>query len=127
MEDQAMSTTALGFLRVKAVALAVNDLKRAEQFYGQTLGLALTVENGVTMGYAFGGCILLLKPAADWYAKPTAEPNPRITVEVNDAYVTESELKNRGVTISDPVKIYDKVHPVGSFLDSEGNKIWFCS
>ena len=28
--------------------------------------------------------------------------------------------------ISDPVQAYDEFY-VGSFLDSEGNKLWFCS
>jgi hypothetical protein len=31
------------------------------------------------------------------------------------------------VPISDPVDVYDGNHLVGSFTDSEGNKIWFCS
>jgi hypothetical protein len=35
-------------------------------------------------------------------------------------------LKELGVTVSDPVTFYDGT-PIGAFLDSEGNKIWFCS
>lgn len=40
----------------------------------------------------------------------------------------ERELAARGVTISDAVQRYED-HPywVGAFLDSEGNKLWFCS
>ena len=34
----------LGFLRLKVVALAVNDLARAERFYGETLGLPPATE-----------------------------------------------------------------------------------
>jgi hypothetical protein len=30
------------------------------------------------------------------------------------------------ITISDPAEAYDDFY-VGSFLDSEGNKLWFCS
>ena len=52
--------------------------------------------------------------------------NARITVEVKDAYATEKALLERGVTISDPVAVYG-TNPVGAFLDSEGNKLWFCS
>jgi hypothetical protein len=33
---------------------------------------------------------------------------------------------NCGVTISDPVNLFDEFY-VGGFLDSEGNKLWFCS
>src|SRR5271163_4255279 len=29
--------------------------------------------------------------------------------------------------ISDPVKLYEDRFWVGGFLDSEGNKLWFCS
>jgi hypothetical protein len=35
-------------------------------------------------------------------------------------------LRARGVVIADPVQVYDEFY-VGSFLDSEGNKLWFCS
>jgi len=52
--------------------------------------------------------------------------NARITLEVEDARETEQALKSAGVTISDPIAVYDG-HPVGAFLDSEGNKLWFCS
>jgi hypothetical protein len=50
-----------------------------------------------------------------------------ITLEVEDARETEKRLKERGVTISDPVKLYEEKFWVGGFLDSEGNKIWFSS
>ena len=30
------------------------------------------------------------------------------------------------VVVSDPVQVYDDFY-VGSFLDSEGNKLWICS
>jgi hypothetical protein len=73
-----------------------------------------------------GNVILLLKPREEWYGKPTDELNARITVEVNDAYATEKALRDRGVTISDPVAVYGD-NPIGAFLDSEGNKLWFCS
>jgi len=47
---------------------------------------------------------------------------------VADAPQMERELAARGVTISDAVQRYED-HPywVGAFLDSEGNKLWFCS
>ena len=57
----------------------------------------------------------------------TEAPNPRVTIETENARETEKGLRARGVVISDPVQVYDEVHYVGSFLDSEGNKLWFCS
>jgi predicted enzyme related to lactoylglutathione lyase len=45
---------------------------------------------------------------------------------VNDARSLAKTLKESGVTISDEVEP-TKTGFVGSFLDSEGNKLWFCS
>jgi len=78
------------------------------------------------MAFMIGNVILLLKPVEEWYGRPTEELNARITLEVKDSYATEKALRERGVTISDPVAVYDG-NPIGSFLDSEGNKLWFCS
>ena len=64
---------------------------------------------------------------ANWDVPPTEVPNPRVTIETENARETEKGLRARGVVISDPVQVYDQNHYVGSFLDSEGNKLWFCS
>lgn len=119
----------LGFQHLKVVALAVNDLARAERFYRDTLGFAPAMEGGQQIGLALGDIAILLKPVTDgWYARPSAELNPRLTVAVEHALQTEKELVARGVTISDPVRQYPPENfYIGAFLDSEGNKIWFCS
>ncbi|MBI2567770.1 MAG: VOC family protein [Candidatus Schekmanbacteria bacterium] len=121
--------SALGFQQLKVVALAVADVDRARRFYGETLELPPAFEGGRQVGYALGDAIVMLKPVGDgWYGQPSAELNPRITVSTADARQTERELLARGVTISDPVQVYtDDGASVGGFLDSEGNKIWFCS
>jgi predicted enzyme related to lactoylglutathione lyase len=116
----------LEFVQVKAVALAVTDADRAMQFYGETLGLPRESVRGLERAFMIGNVVLLLKTQEEWYGKPTAELNARITLEVKDAHAMEKALRERGVTISDPVQVYDK-NPVGAFLDSEGNKLWFCS
>lgn len=121
-----MSTSPIGLLRIKVAALAVNDVDRANRFYEKTLGLAPVIEDGQQIGFQLENTILMLKPLADWYGRPTAELNARITLEVTNARSTEQSLKALGVVISDPVQDYDGF-PVGSFLDSEGNKLWFCS
>ncbi len=115
---------AIGFLQVRAVSLAVTDLGRARLFYGETLGLEPA--DGVEGAFVLGEVIILLKPVTEWYGKPSSELNARITLRVRDSYGAEKALAAKGVTISDPVQVYD-VNPVGSFLDSEGNKLWFCS
>ena len=116
----------LGFIRVKGIALAVADLDRANRFYGQTLALPPDTIRNMKSAYLIGDAIVMLKSQQEWYGKPTAELNPRITVETQDAFATELALKKRGVNVSDPVTLYDGT-PIGAFLDSEGNKLWFCS
>ena len=120
-----MTAKPLQFHRVRVVAVSVLDSDRANKFYAETLGLPPAYEEKEQVGYLVGETILMLK--ADWDQPPVQNPNPRITVETDDARETEKALRSRGVVISDPVEIYDRTHAVGSFLDTEGNKIWFCS
>ena len=115
----------LGFQRVKVIALAVTDKKRADEFYKKTLELSPAFEGSVQVGYFLGQTILMLKD--NWYAQPTDKLNPRITIAADHAPTTEAALRERGVIIADPVQAYDDGFYVGSFLDSEGNKLWYCS
>ena len=117
-------TPPLGFQRLKVVALAVNDLPRAQRFYSETLGLPPAYEGDEPVGYLLGQTIFMLK--SNWYAPPTQQPNPRITIAVDDARQTQQALESRDVTIADAVALFDDFY-VGSFLDSESNKLWFCS
>lgn len=116
--------TAVAFNGVKVVAIPVIDEVRAKHFYGDTLGLPVAIEAGEPYGYKVGETVLMLKD--HWYAKPSAEPSPRITLIVDDARATEAQLKQRGVEIADPPES-DGDGYFASFLDSEGNKLWFCS
>src|SRR5580692_6019219 len=120
-----MSAKSLLFHRVIVVAVSVLDSERANRFYAETLGLPPAYEEKEQVGYLVGETILMLKPDSE--QPPVQTPNPRITLETDDARETEKALRSRGVVISDPVEIYDRTHAVGSFLDTEGNKIWFCS
>ena len=127
--ESVMSTKApneMEFVQVKAVALAVSNAERAKRFYGETLGLPSDNIRHMDMAFMIGGVFLLLKPQEEWYGKPSEELNARITLEVKDAHATEKALLARGVRITDPVKVYGD-NPIGAFLDSEGNKLWFCS
>ena len=119
----------LGIQKLKVIALAVVDLPRAKHFYGETLGLPPAFEGVHQVGYTLGNVIVMLKPVADgWYARPSDQLNPRITLATDHAPDTERELAARGVTIANSAQAYPaEGFYVGSFLDSEGNKIWFCS
>jgi len=119
-----MPDSPLGFQRIKVIALSVTDLERADRFYHQVLELPPAFEGEEQVGWLLGTTILMLK--SNWYAPPSPQLNPRITIATDDARQTELALKARGVIIADPVTLYDEFY-VGSFLDSEGNKLWFCS
>ncbi len=119
-----MTNQRMNFVRVKVIALAVADFERAMRFYGETLGLPDAFEGGRQVGSQLGDVVLMFK--TDWYGRPTDSPNPRVTIETEDARATEVALRERGVTIADPVERFDD-YLVGSCLDSEGNKLWFCS
>ncbi|MBS1159775.1 MAG: glyoxalase [Proteobacteria bacterium] len=113
----------LGIQRVKVVALSVIDLARADRFYHQQLGLEPAFEGTERVGWWLDQVILMLKP--EW-ATPTEQPNPRLTLATEHAPATQQALRARGIRIADEVQVYGDFY-VGSFLDSEGNKLWFCS
>lgn len=119
----------LGIQGLKVVALAAQDLERARRFYGETLGLPPAFEGARQVGFSLGNVIVMLKSADDgWCALPTDQLNPRITLATDHAPDTERALRARGVAIANPVQPYPaEGFYVGSFLDSEGNRIWFCS
>jgi catechol 2,3-dioxygenase-like lactoylglutathione lyase family enzyme len=119
-----MTTPSMNFLHVKGIALAVTNLERAIHFYTDTLSLPPAFEEGKQVGNKLGDTVLLFK--TDWYARPSDALNPRVTLETTDAIGTEATLRGKGVTIADAVRPYGEAQ-IGSFLDSEGNKLWFCS
>ena len=119
------SSSSLGFQNVRVIALSVLDLHRANKFYGERLGLSPAYERSQQIGFLLDQTTLMLKP--NFGSPPTTMPNPRVTIATADARQTEKDLRTRGVEIADPVQLYDECHLVGSFLDSEGNKLWFCS
>ena len=119
-----MTKPSIKLLRIKAIALAVKDFERAMHFYTDTLSLRPAFEEDKQVGTYLGDTVLMFKK--DWYAQPSDALNPRVTIETEDARSTEAALRAQGVVIVDPVEQYGK-SLVGSFLDSEGNKLWFCS
>ena len=109
---------------IKGVAIPVVDEERAKHFYGEVLGLPVADGEKEPGGYRIGNAFLMLKP--DLHAAPSAESSPRITLEISGALVAEQALLACGVAMPDPVTRDGHAY-FGSFLDSEGNKLWFCS
>jgi catechol-2,3-dioxygenase len=96
-----MKRSPLGFESVKVIALAATDIVRAKRFYSETLQLEEDREATDEVGYRIGNSVLIIRQRP-----PTDDPNPRITLEVQNARETEKRLTERAVTISDPVKLY---------------------
>lgn len=119
-----MTQSAVNLKCIKAIALSVTDFDRALNFYTDTLALPPAFEDGKRVGNKLGDAVLMFK--TNWYAPPSDALNPRVTIETDDVRLTEATLRSRDVTISYPVEAYGE-SLVGSFLDSEGNKLWFCS
>src|ERR1700719_3703805 len=117
-----MKSFSFGFQSVKVIALAATDVARAHRFYSETIQLEEDRESTGEVGYRIGESVLIIRQHP-----PTDDPNPRITLKVQDARATETRLLERAETISDPVKVYEEKFYVCGFLDSEGNKLWFCS
>jgi catechol 2,3-dioxygenase-like lactoylglutathione lyase family enzyme len=117
----------LGWQALKVVALAVDDLARAEDFYRTRLGLERRPQADGDVGFALGDLTILLKLLAGPGGGAEKSRYPRLTVAVADAPRLARDLAARGVTISDAVQRYDDGYWVGALLDSEGNKLWFCS
>ena len=118
----------LGWQELKVVALAVDDVARAADFYRTKLGLEPVPGGDGDVGFALGSLTILLKPVAEDAAPSGKSPFPRLTIAVADAPRLERDLLARGVTISDKVQLYEEGRFwVGALLDSEGNKLWFCS
>jgi hypothetical protein len=119
------STIPIGLRSQKVIVLSAQDLDRADKFYRETLRLVPAYEGFTKVGYIVDQTILVLKAHLD--ASQNTAPYPRVCIETEDAPATEKALRTLGVMISDPVQNYDGVHYVGSFLDSERNKLWFSS
>ena len=92
---------ALGFQRLKVVALAVTDITRARRFYRETLALPPPFEGSRQVGYALGNVIVMLKAVAEGgFAQPTDQLNPRLTLATDHAPDAQRALLARSVTVS---------------------------
>jgi catechol-2,3-dioxygenase len=82
------------FKNTKAFSgFSVDDLQKAQKFYGQTLGLNVTEENGMLFLHIAGGNEILM------YPKPNHTPATYtiLNFPVDDIEQSVDELANRGV------------------------------
>lgn len=87
---------------------SVDDIPKAKQFYGETLGLEVSEEYGMLTLHICGGASILVYPKGDDH---TPASFTIINFPVDDIETTVDELVKRGVTF----ERYD-----GSEQDSKG-------
>lgn len=105
-----------------AVMLPITEPDRAQQFYGERLGLAYDGSNGndELMYQLAGGCHLVLRML------PGAQPSPNtaMSFEVGDVSAEIATLESRGVAFED----YDSpgFTTVDHIMESDGMRAaWF--
>ncbi|GIN71697.1 hypothetical protein J14TS2_21720 [Bacillus sp. J14TS2] len=109
------------------VTVMVADLKRAVQFYVETLGLKL--QNGMDEHFvqieAPGLTIGLLHLAEEQESQPEKSGSMSIGFEVQELESAVETLKSRGVEFHDSVE--GKAAQVVHFSDPEGNTLYLVS
>jgi predicted enzyme related to lactoylglutathione lyase len=110
--------------RVDFIGVPVQDLKRADEFYGTTLGLARSPHSGPRwVEYETGNVTLaLISPEAmgpDFQPKPHSMP---IALRVADVEEAKRKLEAAGVEF--PNEIIDSgVCHIAGFSDPDGNAL----
>ena len=106
---------------VAVVWMPVQDIERAKNFYGNTLGLSITKEDGNWAEVDANGLTIGLNGREP--AGAQSEGGPVVTFQPQSSLEdTISELQNQGVEV--PAGISE--HPwgrVATFKDSEGNDV----
>ena len=106
---------------VAVVWMPVQDIERAKSFYGNTLGLSITKEDGDWAEVDANGLTIGLNGREP--AGAQADGGPVVTFQPESSLEdTVSELQNQGVEV--PAGISE--HPwgrVATFKDSEGNDV----
>ena len=106
---------------VAVVWMPVQDIERAKGFYGNTLGLSITKEDGDWAEVDANGLTIALNGREP--AGAQSDGGPVVTFQPESSLEdTISELQNQGVEV--PAGISE--HPwgrVATFKDSEGNDV----
>ena len=107
-----------------SVTIIVNDLKKAEQFYVETLGLKVQfkVEGHLVQVEASGLTIGLLHPREGQDSQPAKSGSVHIGLEVQELESAIKLLKSRGVEFQ-PITEGDATR-LAYFSDPEGNPLY---
>jgi uncharacterized protein len=97
----------------------VADLRRAKQFYGETLGWKLHTDEQQVAGFWFGSGYLVAALDASASGRPAHTEGMHIAVRVSDIEAEHARLSQRGVQVS-PVQRQPWGERNFSFTDPDG-------
>ncbi|HJV30197.1 MAG TPA: VOC family protein [Gaiellaceae bacterium] len=107
--------------RVDFVSFLTQDIKRAKQFYGETLGLEIETEGENDMEFRAGQVTLdIFDPAS--IGQPFAPSPAGLALRVPDVDAARAELEAKGV-VFDGETIETSVCKQAWFKDPDGNAL----
>ena len=116
------------FRGINVVSIAVPDLARARDFYGNTLGLGTPVHDLPEAGwveFSTGGSGGNLSITTEGF-QPSSGQRTTVVLEVDDCRAAHATLKGRGVRCDEPV-VFPGFVVFCSFQDPFGNQLQMCS
>ena len=112
--------------RLDHFGVDVTDLRRAERFYTEVLGMRVEMRlpEQVLLRYDRGACALFLKPGRvpgglDQIANPLGKSHHAFEVDFEDLARAQALFRERGIPFHAPIDWGD--HDCLYFLDPDGN------
>jgi lactoylglutathione lyase len=102
------------------VAVVVSDVARSKKWYTETLGFKLVDDGDHWVTVAPEGANVVLHLCE---TEPRESGNTGIGFTAKDVRALEKELREKGVTFSQPAK-KEPWGTVAKFLDPDGNEFW---
>jgi catechol 2,3-dioxygenase-like lactoylglutathione lyase family enzyme len=104
---------------VDFVSVLTQDIRRAKQFYGETLGLPIETEGENDMEFTLGQVTLdVFNPAS--IGQPFAPSTAGIAIRVADVAAARAELEAKGVEFDGETRDTGVCH-MAFFKDPDGN------
>jgi methylmalonyl-CoA/ethylmalonyl-CoA epimerase len=123
MRDPDISSATANFDKIGQIAITVDDLPRAKDFYQNTLGMKFLFDAGGLAFFQCGDIRLMLSTSE----KPQPRGGTILYYKVEDIHATHAALQQHGVTFIDAPHLIAKMpdHDLWmTFLkDTEGNTI----
>jgi catechol 2,3-dioxygenase-like lactoylglutathione lyase family enzyme len=107
--------------QVDFVSVLTQDVPRAKQFYGETLGLPIETEGDNDMEFTLGQVTLdVFDPSS--VGQPFTPSSAGIAIRVADVAAARSELESKGVEFDGETRDTGVCH-MAFFKDPDGNQL----